>query len=729
MAFDTKFNLSNGKFEQLSGDTLTLSGATTISGQLNYSPSRTIDGDNQLVDRKWVQDNPPSYFSTLTAETLTLKNLSEVFSQIDSMSTVHDWFVLNFGVSGDAFPNNNVTAAAMDENFAVFVMSTMGSGFYILDFLQFTTAVYNSSSGNYSGDPLPDNITHFVWVGDTLYYCTPDFSGFGRFIYSTLTNEIFTPTSGNYTGTIQNFSCTNLVYDNQNGNNVYFIVSAHGIARYTISTNTAVRYDVSKDNYSGDTLNQATRNIAVANNRIWITTATAGLFRFNPANTTMTRFATTSGNYGGEAFTSNSFGPLLAVGTDLYFSINKFDTVAVSNRRMIQGRDYTGAAYVLGQNPILTTDQTAFYSTSPIGFYKFNLITNVNLSISEVSGYFNDLSSSYVIWADPNGSVFDGSWIQFSTDISSNGVGMVTAVPSPFEIEFDAFGLKYTSDQSSNFGDRNLVDKGFIKSSVMSGFTSGGIINYADNYSGSYTPRSLVDKAFVTGYTQTVLPGASNGVKKVGNEYQLGGGGVSDLNGEGLAFLSTNPNGSFSAIITNAGTNTDTQIRVEKTGGEFKSTMSATRATGTTVNNRFSVGINGIVVAGFTDFKGIQYDVDYQANFTKRSIPDIDWVTGNTEALTDIIKLTVNTTLIRTDRLIAVSTTGSSVTITLPSSAGNHERHTIKDLGHAATNNITISGNGINIDGSPTSVINTNYGLVEVVYSGSENKWLIISKI
>ena len=59
MAFSTKLNLIDAKFEQTSGGTLTLSGDTTIadSGDLRYATHPTFVDDVEIVDKKYVDDN------------------------------------------------------------------------------------------------------------------------------------------------------------------------------------------------------------------------------------------------------------------------------------------------------------------------------------------------------------------------------------------------------------------------------------------------------------------------------------------------------------------------------------------------------------------------------------------------------------------------------------------------------------------------------------------------
>lgn len=75
-----------------------------------------------------------------------------------------------------------------------------------------------------------------------------------------------------------------------------------------------------------------------------------------------------------------------------------------------------------------------------------------------------------------------------------------------------------------------------------------------------------------------------------------------------------------------------------------------------------------------------------------------------------------------TNKIIGVTSNASARTITMPNAgmvAG--QSWTIKDQAGTAqsANNITISGNGANIDGASTFVINTNYGSATLYFDGT----------
>ena len=77
-------------------------------------------------------------------------------------------------------------------------------------------------------------------------------------------------------------------------------------------------------------------------------------------------------------------------------------------------------------------------------------------------------------------------------------------------------------------------------------------------------------------------------------------------------------------------------------------------------------------------------------------------------------------TILATHDFIPVNVTGGAITINLPASPVLGKGFTISHVaGNAATNNITISGNGHTILGSGTFVINTNFQTLTVVFDGT----------
>lgn len=64
---------------------------------------------------------------------------------------------------------------------------------------------------------------------------------------------------------------------------------------------------------------------------------------------------------------------------------------------------------------------------------------------------------------------------------------------------------------------------------------------------------------------------------------------------------------------------------------------------------------------------------------------------------------------------------GAATQVNLPASPSTGRYLIVKDgKGDAGANNITVSGNGKNIDGSATNVISTNFGSRHYVYNGTQ---------
>lgn len=90
-------------------------------------------------------------------------------------------------------------------------------------------------------------------------------------------------------------------------------------------------------------------------------------------------------------------------------------------------------------------------------------------------------------------------------------------------------------------------------------------------------------------------------------------------------------------------------------------------------------------------------------------------------------EVSANYAMVKTDELVAVTSTAAARTITLPPASSMRERLvTIKDeSGGAGTNNITIDGYGAEtIDGSATKVISSNYGTASMYSTGMA--WFVV---
>jgi hypothetical protein len=105
----------------------------------------------------------------------------------------------------------------------------------------------------------------------------------------------------------------------------------------------------------------------------------------------------------------------------------------------------------------------------------------------------------------------------------------------------------------------------------------------------------------------------------------------------------------------------------------------------------------------------------------------LTWVNGSsqyqpkpTNASNFVInRVTTSYPVVASDQIISIGTTSGPISITLPASPILGKWFIIKDAaGLASSNNITIVGNGHNIDGAATLILNLNYQALNVVYDG-----------
>lgn len=100
---------------------------------------------------------------------------------------------------------------------------------------------------------------------------------------------------------------------------------------------------------------------------------------------------------------------------------------------------------------------------------------------------------------------------------------------------------------------------------------------------------------------------------------------------------------------------------------------------------------------------------------------------GSTSNNSNVTIITGATTLSVDNDMVLCNPSGGSFTAALPSSPSDGLNITLKDIGFAFSNNITISGNGKNIDGSSTILVDTNFGGYRLVYSSVLDSWFIRS--
>lgn len=147
-------------------------------------------------------------------------------------------------------------------------------------------------------------------------------------------------------------------------------------------------------------------------------------------------------------------------------------------------------------------------------------------------------------------------------------------------------------------------------------------------------------------------------------------------------------------------------------------------------NNELQWAITGNTKLTINNAGVIEYSSDVSGDYTNRSLVDKEYVDSVAAggSLFSIIEVTASTTASTTNNLLVVANTNSSAfTYHLPSSPINKQQIKIVDAGNGLINNITINGNGKNINDDSIAMIDTDYGGIEVTFIQSLNKWLVTS--
>lgn len=134
-------------------------------------------------------------------------------------------------------------------------------------------------------------------------------------------------------------------------------------------------------------------------------------------------------------------------------------------------------------------------------------------------------------------------------------------------------------------------------------------------------------------------------------------------------------------------------------------------------------GLNGLRIGG-----QYYYDVELTGGaISNVTLTDVT-INGTATARTErVITASGGVTVASDDYVITMNKTVSQITtITLPASPSTSRSIIVKDdKGDAGDFNITLDGNGKNIDGQSTYVIDADYGAVELIYNGTE--WNVLN--
>ena len=187
-----------------------------------------------------------------------------------------------------------------------------------------------------------------------------------------------------------------------------------------------------------------------------------------------------------------------------------------------------------------------------------------------------------------------------------------------------------------------------------------------------------------------------------------GAGGTVLLNITGLQFTVAQTSPTINQVSTSSSSATDLTIQAQGATGAGHNGGNLVLAAGT--SGSATAGVVNIQAAGSTIV-----EIDGNKLWSQK---------GWRQNVTAVSASSYNT--LATDNIVATDSTANVIAINLPASPNTGDTYQIKDsTGQAAANNVTISGNGKNIDGIATFAINVAYGCITVVYVGSAG-WNII---
>jgi len=154
-------------------------------------------------------------------------------------------------------------------------------------------------------------------------------------------------------------------------------------------------------------------------------------------------------------------------------------------------------------------------------------------------------------------------------------------------------------------------------------------------------------------------------------------------------------------LTTNSGTGATTTVQAQNETGTTSNggDLNLTSGTGTSLDGYVNLQAGGSTVVKVHTNK---------VTFVKGWRRHVTSVTGTYQVLV-------------TDDYLAITTLAAPFTITMPANPVSGDTYQIKDTtGNAATSNVTIAGNGNNIDGAASFVLTSAYASVTLTYTGTQ---------
>lgn len=321
-----------------------------------------------------------------------------------------------------------------------------------------------------------------------------------------------------------------------------------------------------------------------------------------------------------------------------------------------------------------------------------------------VSKLANGTAGQFLI---ENAAATSPAWTSIDNDISasvstpgaltvnaiSGGVSSVVTVTNPIGLGTGTVATSGSIRAANNTTVIAARDSGNTKNISLIGTTSGGSVVFGDG-----TNATNVNFSIPSGNLVQFQSAGNNALT-----YTLRDSGTTlvafaaTVTAATINQASTSTNSATGALMTIQAQNA---TGTTTTGGG----LTLTSGTGTTVAGNLTLQSGGTTIAQLTPNK---------------------FITAKGLRVAVTASQTTTYQVLVTDYIIQADSTSAGFTITLPASPTTGDTYIIKDIGGVAvTNNITISGNGNNIDTTSTYTMNINNQSITVVYGSS--KWLII---
>jgi hypothetical protein len=248
-------------------------------------------------------------------------------------------------------------------------------------------------------------------------------------------------------------------------------------------------------------------------------------------------------------------------------------------------------------------------------------------------------------------------------------------------LQNDKYVLSLSSTPYATFHDNNCIG-----------------LCYDGDYEPNFVPRSLITQQYVHSYVTggTTVLTANNGLHKFGTIVSLGGALTGNTTiGAGVSDLNINV------------------VNLNLTGG-------------TAINLT-----SPIVTLQTTPPVGLTSDAVLVWNSGDKKIKTVSGAAlGDKNNIYSHSAVTTSVLLTTGSSYVILVNNSAPVTITLPATPINGQVFKIKNVsGTAVTNIITVAGNGKNIDGSASGLINTDYGALELIYDTTLTAWYTLAFI